>query len=186
MSDPEFDHGFAPNVNVVSRLPAMIAKRTNLQRQLRQVERDIAWLERKQALAEFVATDRINSARTDIPTLAEVLEWDGHFRANYTAKHQERNEAVMASTTNTNDHGASAPDEDPLELLAKDANIQALDKSIDDYFEDLAKIRGAGFGAAEPLVGVSEPKLSTLTCPPEYLDTKMAWWTGVYQRVGLL
>lgn len=197
MSEPEivgFDPRSAPqSTNLVTPLPGLIRKRSMLQRQLRQVERHIEWLERKQARAEFVAADIVNAGRTDIPTLAEVVEWDVHFKTEYRAKHQARNDAILASTCKLEEIPGAAIEgtmrevaEDPLALLAEDANIQALDNAIDTYFEDLATIRGAGFVAADPLAGINEPKLSLLTCPPQYAETKLAWWVGAYQRIGLL
>lgn len=181
--------GAPQSINVASPLPRLLQKRSSLERQLRQVNREIEWLERKQALAEFVAADRINSGRVDIPTLAEVVEWDVHFKAQYKAKHQERNAAALASTNSTDDPLGSLGFErleSVHEVLATEDKIQALDTSIANYFDGLAQIRGVGYHAAEPLVGQREPRLSLLTVPEEYAETKLAWWVGAYQRIGLL
>lgn len=189
MSEPEiigFEPPLSSNVNVVSRLPAMIAKRASLLRQLKAVDRDIAWLERKQALAEFVAADRINSARTDIPTLTEVLEWDGKFRAEYKAQHQARNAAILASTHSMEGptgmpNGAEVQSVD--ELFEQDAAIEApLAMDVDG----LSELKGDGFEAALPFVGMNDPKISILVCPHTDPVKSMPWWSGVYQRIGLL
>lgn len=184
--------GASQSVNVASPLHGLLRKRAGLQRMLKQVERDIEFLERKQSLAEFVAADRINSGRTDIPALAEVVEWDVRFRAEYRHMHEVQNEAHLANTNkleldpNAYVEGAMREvAEDPLAVLAEDDKIQALHASIDTYVEDMAFMRGAGFEAADPLVGIREPRLSTLHCP-EDIKNPIAWWVGAYQRIGLL
>lgn len=172
------------SINVSSPLPGLLRKRSMLQRQLRQVERDIEWLERKQALAEFVAADRINSGRVDIPALAEVVEWDVRFRAEYRRLHEDRNAAALASTTNSNE-GQDMVLEDPRELLAKDEALTTLDVAATAFAEVASLVRGAGFEAAADLVGKHEPRLSLLNCPQDVKDP-IAWWVGAYQRIGLL
>jgi hypothetical protein len=176
--------GAPQSINVASPLPRLLQKRSSLERQLRQVNRDIEWLERKQSLAEFVAADRINSGRTDIPALAEVVEWDVRFRAEYRRLHEDRNAAALASTTNSNE-GQEMVDEDPIQLLAKDKELTDLDAAATAFAEHASVHRGAGFEAAADLVGIREPRLSLLTCPLDE-EAAMGWWAGAYQRIGLL
>lgn len=181
--------GFSPpaapqSVNVASPLPELLRKRRGLERMLKQVNRDIEWLERKQSLAEYVAADRINSGRTDIPALAEVVEWDVRFRAEYRRLHHDRNSAAIASTTEETE-GSLQRVEDALELLKRDDALQALDAAATAFAEHASVHRGAGFEAAESLVGQREPRLSLLTCPLDE-EAAMGWWAGAYQRIGLL
>lgn len=178
-------------INVVSPMPTLLRRRSGLERMLKQINRDIEWLERKQALSEFVAADRINSGRTDIPSLAEVVEWDVRFRAEYRHMHEVRNDAILASTQDqTSRHVRIEAEKNETgqtiaEVLGEDDKIQALNTSIDNYVEDLAFMRGAGYEAAEPLVGQREPRLSTIHCPQD-CKSVLAWWVGAYQRIGLL
>lgn len=178
------------NVNRVSRLPSLVAKRTGLLRQLRAVDRDIELLERKQAIAELVATDRINSARTDIPTLEEVLEWDGKFRAEYKAQHEARNTAILATTHQmTGDRETDASSvftgnaKEVMEHV--EGEIEAAEALVTMDVEQLSHLRGDGFEAAKQLASGS-PRISTLTCPHTETANVLPWWAGVYQRLGLL
>lgn len=177
-------------VNRVSRLPSLAAKRTSLLRQLRAVDRDIEILERKQAIAELVATDRISSARTDIPTLEEVLVWDGKFRAEYKAQHEARNTAIEATTHQMT--GDRETDESAVftgnakEVMEHvGGEIEAAEALVTMDVEQLSRLRGDGFEAAEQLASGS-PRISTLTCPHVEAANVLPWWTGVYQRLGLL
>ena len=194
MSEPEivgFDPPSTPqSVNIVTHLPAMMRKRSQLERQLRQVNRDIEWLERKQARAEFVAADRVNAGRLDIPTLPEIVEWDVKFRAEYRRLHEARNDAALKSTDHivTTDEGyGQTVAQSPQEILAEGDVLEELDAAATSFAEPASEIRGAGFDAAAELVGLNDPRLSLLTCPYEPKDEKhIPWWTGAYQRIGLL
>lgn len=194
-SDVQFT-GFSPpaapqSVNVASPLPELLRKRRGLERMLKQVNRDIEFLERKQSLAEFVAADRINSGRTDIPALAEVVEWDVRYRREYKAAHQARNDAFEALTHV--DEGRPTENEAAVfkgnakEVMQHvEGELADAEALVDnDRVDRLAFSRGAGYEAAEPLVGQREPRLSTLHCP-EDIKNPIAWWVGAYQRIGLL
>lgn len=177
-------------VNVVSQLPEFQRRRAGLLRMLRQVERDIEWLERKQAIAERVAADRIASARTDIPTLAQVLAWDGKFREAYRAEHAARNRAILRTTTD----GVFDDKQDSFTGNAKEVmdhvegELAEAESQVTMDVNELSERRGEGYEAAFGLGDINTAKLSVLQCPfaPPTGDYAMAWWGGVYQRLGLL
>lgn len=185
--------GAPQSVNVVSPLPDLLRKRRGLERMLKQVNRDIEFLERKQSLAEFVAADRINSGRVDIPTLAEIVEWDVRYRAEYREAHQARNKAFEALThvdegrPTENDAAVFKGNAKEVETHVEGELADAEAQVDNDRVERLAFSRGAGYEAAEPLVGQREPRLSTLYLDGGVPDTDvLAWWAGAYQRIGLL
>lgn len=178
------------NTNRVSPLQALHTKRNSLERQLRQVNEDIRWIEAKEARAAAVASDIAASGRTDIPTLTQIVEWDLKFRAEYRRQHQARNDAILAST-----QSADNPLGMPLEVAGQSAQEildqdAAIETHVTTNVEELSELRGNGYEAARAeaesaRLGQRTPKLSSLT-PPEGLADPVAWWVGAYQHCGLL